>query len=382
LTTLDDKLLAVREAAEADLEAFIKLIHPGRVLGDVHRELINWWTREERSSHQLVLLPRDHQKSAMVAYRVAWTLTKDPTLRILYLSSTANLATKQLKFIKDIFTSKTFQKYWPEHVLPEEGKREKWSETEISLDHPRRKEEAIRDPSIFTAGLTTGIVGLHCDIAVMDDVVTGDNAFTREGRDKVKTQYSFLSSIESAEAEEWVVGTRYFPTDLYFEMIQMKVDNFDKEGNLTNSKPLYEVFERRVEDAGDGTGTFIWPRQLRYDGKPFGFNREILERKRAQYLDKTQFRAQYYNDPNDPTDAPISADKFQYSDRTQLNQRGAYWCFGEKKLNVAAAIDFAWSLTGRADYTSLVVVGMDCDSNIYVLDVYRFKTNKISEYFK
>ena len=92
--------------------------------------------------------------------------------------------------------------------------REKWTEREISLDHPKRKEEAIRDPSIFTAGLTSNIVGMHCDIAILDDVVVQSNAYTEEGRSKVKDQYSHLSSIGSGDSRVWVVGTRYHPKDL------------------------------------------------------------------------------------------------------------------------------------------------------------------------
>ena len=95
----------IRLAAEADLEVFIRLVHPNRILGGVHRELINFWTKQDAKSHQLVLLPRDHQKSAMLAYRVAWSVVRNPSIRILYISATSNLAIKQLKFIKDILTS-------------------------------------------------------------------------------------------------------------------------------------------------------------------------------------------------------------------------------------------------------------------------------------
>ena len=35
-----------------------------------------------------------------------------------------------------------------------------------------------------------------------------------------------------------------------------------------------------------------------------------------------------------------------------------------------------------ADYTALVTVGVDSDNNVYVLDIDRFKTDKISEYFE
>jgi hypothetical protein len=371
----------IRQAAEADLITFIALVHPMRVIGNVHKELCQWWTREDAKSHQLTLLPRDHGKSAYIAYRVAWAITKDPTLRVLYISSTANLATKQLKFIKDILTSKQYRRYWPDMINEDEGKREKWTENEISVDHPRRKEEAIRDPTIFTAGLTTGITGMHCDIAVMDDVVVRENAYTEEGRNKVKSQYSLLSSIEGADALEWVVGTRYDPNDLYSNLQAMSIDQYDERGELVGEEPLYETFERAVEDVGDGSGEYIWPRQQRYDGKWFGFSQEVLARKRAQYLDKTQFRAQYYNDPNDMETASITPDLFQYYDLKSLSRRDGHWYYGTSRLNIFAAVDFAFSLARKADYTSIVVVGVDSFGNYYVLDIERFKTTKISDYF-
>jgi len=321
---VDDKSLQIKQLAESNLEFFINLIHPQRVLGACHRELLQWWTRSDAKPHQLVLLPRDHGKSAMVAYRVAWEITRNPTLRVLYISSTANLAEKQLKFIKDILTHKIYRRYWPEMVNEDEGKREKWTNSEISVDHPLRKAEAIRDPTIFTGGLTTGLTGMHCDIAVLDDVVVQENAYTDEGRAKVETQYSLLSSIEGGEAKEWVVGTRYHPVDLYSTLLSTLVDQYDEDGNLLEgeAEPLYEIFERVVEDIGDGTGQFLWPKQQRADGKWFGFDSRILATKRAKYLDKTQFRAQYYNDPNDSETASIRREYFQYYEKSLLKTEG------------------------------------------------------------
>ena len=376
-----DKKDQIRLAAEYDLLTFIELVHPQRVLGTIHKELIKWWYREDAKTHQLVLLPRDHQKSAMAAYRVAWEITRNPTLRVLYISSTSNLAQKQLKFIKDIITSPIYRFYWPEMVNHEEGKREKWTETEIAVDHPLRKAEAVRDPTVFTSGLTTSITGLHCDIAVLDDVVVLENAYTDEGRKKVKSQYSLLSSIEGSDAREWIVGTRYHPQDLYNDIINMEVDVYDDDGNVTSAYQLYDVFERQVENRGDGTGEFLWPRQLRYDGKPFGFDQQILAKKRAQYLDKTQFRAQYYNDPNDPEGAAINPEYFQYYDRRHLHRSGGKWFYKNERLNIFASIDFAFSLAKKADFTSIVVVGVDRFYNYFVLDVARFKTDKIGDYF-
>ena len=372
----------VRETAENSLEAFIKLVAPRRVLGNCHRELISWWTRQESKSHQLILLPRDHQKSAMAAYRVAWEITKNPAIRILYISATSKLAIKQLGFIKDILTSDIYRKYWPEMVNLEESKRTKWTETEISVDHPKRKKEMIRDATVFTAGLTTTITGLHCDIAVLDDVVVEDNANTEDGREKVATQVSYLASITGTDAKIWAVGTRYHPLDLYKDLMEQIVVTYNEEGQEEDSYGLWEVFERQVEDRGDGTGNFLWPKQQRIDGKWFGFDANELAKKKAQYSNPGKFRAQYYNDPNDTGSSPIKRDMFQYYDRKHIKKDESTTYYKDKKLNVFAGMDFAYSLSKRADYTCIVVVGVDSSHNYYVLDIDRFKTNQISEYFK
>jgi len=206
------------------LVTFIRLVAPQRVLGNCHEDVCKWWTRQEAKTHQLLLFPRDHGKSAMVAYRVAWELTKNPTLRVLYISATSNLAQKQLSFIKSIFESDIHQKYWPQHLNKDESKREKWTTSEIALDHPDRKKEAIRDPSIFTGGLTTSLTGMHCDIA----------------------------------------GTRYHPKDLYSDLMSMEEDIYSDKNEIIGKESIYEVMERAVEDNGDGTGDFLWPRQLPY----------------------------------------------------------------------------------------------------------------------
>lgn len=378
MATIDE----IREAAEASLVNFIRLVAPTRVLGACHEDVCHWWDREDAKSHQLLLFPRDHMKSALVAFRVAHRITVDPTLRVLYLSATSNLAQKQLSFIKNILTSPIYKRYWPEMVHDDEGKREKWTMTEISVDHPKRKEEGIRDPTIFTGGLTTSLTGLHCDIAVLDDIVVYENAYTNEGREKVKSQYSLLSSIEGANAKEWVVGTRYHPKDLYSELLEMAEDIYNDDGEIIGSDPIYEVMERAVEDVGDGTGEFLWPRQRRADGKFFGFDRQVLAKKRAQYLDKTQYRAQYYNDPSDPDTRPVDYDKFQYYAKEHLTNTGGVWYYRDRRLNVFASIDFAYSKRKKADFTAIVVIGVDFENNVYVLDIDRFKTDKISEYYE
>jgi hypothetical protein len=378
---LDQQKEERRQLVLGDFEEFIHLVDKNRVLGGIHREIIRWMTREQANPHLLLLLPRDHMKSYLAAMWAAWQLTKTPEIRILLISSTSNLATKQLKLIKNVLTCDNYRLLFPDMIEKEEAKREKWTEREISVDHPRRKEWNVRDPSIFTAGLTSNIVGLHCDIDILDDVVVESNAYLEMGRDKVRNQYSYLSSVETGTAKQLVVGTRYHPKDLYNDLIEMEIEETDELGNVSKATPLFEVFQRQVESVGDGSGEYLWPRQQGAEGKWFGFDRDILARKKAQYLNKVHFRAQYYNDPHDVDSSPIKREQFQYYNQDYLSRRDGRWYLKGERINVFAAVDFAYSMGKRSDYTSIVVVGCDGLQNYYVLDIDRFKTDKISDYY-
>lgn len=371
------KKQSVREKAEESLAYFAHLVGPHRLYGDIHIELFEWWTRHTAKDCQLVLLPRDHQKSHCAAVRAAWELTRDPTATILYVSATSDLAEKQLYAIKQILTSDIYRRYWPEMVHPDEGKRERWTTTEIIVDHPKRTKEFVRDPSIKAAGLTTNITGGHATHVYLDDIVVPDNAYTEDGRRKVDSLYSQLASIETTGAVEVVVGTRYHPKDLYQTLIDMDEDIFDDEMNLVGREKVYETFIRVVEKEG----VFLWPRESRDDGKPFGFDVRELARKRAKYVDTTQFYAQYYNDPNDPSMDRIDRTKFQYYDPKFLTTVGGAYRINNEPLNVFAAVDFAYSLANRADFTAIVVIGITSSKHIYVLEIDRFKTDRIKMYY-
>ena len=89
MAKLTEQQLQIRTAAEQSLDNFIRLVAPHRVLGSVHTELCSWWEKEESKSHQLTLLPRDHCKSAMIAYRAAYYIAKYPDC-LLYTSDAAD----------------------------------------------------------------------------------------------------------------------------------------------------------------------------------------------------------------------------------------------------------------------------------------------------
>lgn len=368
----------IREAAEASLLTFAKLVNPQRIYGEIHEKVFRFLEKEGNNLNQLIMLPRGHQKSHCLAVWSAWWVTKHPDTTVLYISATAQLAEDQLYAIKCILDSPVYRRYWPEMLDQDEGRRSKWSTTAINVDHPTRAKEMVRDNTIRTAGLTTNTTGWHADVIIADDVVVPDNAYTEEGRRKTAAAMSQMSSIKNAGGMIKAAGTRYHPGDQYSIWMGQEEALYNEQDEITGYLPVWEIMEEVVEV----DGVFTWPREARPDGKRFGFDRQVLSRIFAEYSDKTQFYAQYYNNPNDPDSNRVDRSRFQYYDQKYLRQEAGYWFFKEARLNVYAGVDFAFSLSKKSDFTAIVVIGVDSTNDIYVLDIDRFKTDKISDYYE
>lgn len=363
----------IKTLCENDLKAFVALVAPQRMLGHCHLDLLDFFSdSHQEGSHKLALWPRSHQKSFLIALWCAHRLITKPEATILYASATASLAYLQLGSIKQTLMSPIVSLYWQGLCNPEEGKRELWRQDQIAVDHWKRREEAVRDPSLMAVGMGANITGTHFDVVVLDDIVVYDNCNTPELRRSTATWYSLLSSILNPGGIIQAVGTRYHPQDLYQSLIDMKEEVFDDEGNVIEERQVYKVSQKVVEENGE----FLWPKQRRKDGKWFGFDKTVLAKTRSSYLDRAQFFAQYYNDPSDPTKQIVQ--EFEYYERDLLTQRENRWYLGSRLLNVFAAIDFASTVSKKSDYTCICVIGMDTENNIYVLDINRFKTDKIS----
>ena len=374
----EDKVSLLRILCEESFYDYIRTVAPYAVMGMVHKEFCDFLQNNpEKASYLLGLLPRGHRKSFIIGMYCNWRIVKNPAITILYCSSTTDLAEKQLRSIKQTMESKLHQKLWPDLINPIEGNREKWSASEICVDSPIRTREGVRDSTVSTAGLTTTTTGAHADLIVLDDLVEPNNN-NPSGRRLVEERYSQMQSILNAGGMIVAVGTRYDPKDLYDRLLNAYEDQYDSEGNLIGKKKSWSVFQREVEKDGE----FLWPRAKRADGKAFGYNMQELSRIKGNYLDVSQFYAQYYNDPNRVGASRYDRKNFIYYEKEKLAEDNGKWTIGGKKLNIFAAVDFAYSLSAAADSSCIAVVGMTSDKLIYVLDIDRFKTERINDYFE
>ena len=381
----------IRLECEQDLWAFARVINSNYVYGDVHEKVFRWLSDPEANKRQLLLLPRGHLKSHCIATWCAWHITNNPSTSIVYLSAGEDLAKDQLYAIKNMMTSDTYRRLWPEMINDEEAKRDQWSAYAINVDHPERKERGIRDHTIIVKTVKANFTGLHADAIVFDDVVVPRNAYSDIGREEVKKALSQCTSILNAGGMIKAVGTRYHPQDAYFDMYEAKYRVWDESSReFISEEPLWDIVEEIVEDEEDGTGKFLWPRtKSTVDGNWYGFDTQQLEIIRADYFSKgeqAQFYAQYYNNPNDETTNTLSRDVFQYYDPKYIQVDNFSVRFKGKPLKVYAAMDVAWtdvtdSGASKADYTAIAVVGVDCDGFYYILDLDRFKTKSFNVYY-
>jgi phage terminase large subunit-like protein len=376
---LSKQQLEVRQAAVNNFEAFIRLVAPYQLMAHCHVVMCKW-AQEHGNENRLLLWPRDHGKSRYAAFYAAWEVVRDPATTIIYASATAEKAEEQLRFVKSILDNKIVRRYFPDLILPEEGRREAWNKTYIVVDHPYRKSEGVVDSTIMTCGLEKTITGKHCKRLILDDIVVPENN-TETGRRDVNAWAAQAASIMSADSSMFVVGTRYHPKDAYQLMMDMAYDDptENEDGDITISEiPMFQIMMDNVEDDGE----FLWPRQQRKDGKYFGFNQTVLAKKRAVYEslgEITQFYAQYYNDPNDKSTAPISRDLFKYYKKEEVEYVAGLWTIQGRPVWMYASVDMATTTKDTSDYTVIVVGAIDEEGNRYVVDITRFKSSKTSE---
>lgn len=382
----------IREAAEGDLFTFARLVNHNYAYGDIHEKVFRWLTSEDSSKRQLLLLPRGHLKSHCIATWAAWEITCKPWTTLVYLSAGEDLAKDQIYAIKNMMTSPSYRRYWPEMLAEKEGEREHWSAYSFNVDHPARKARGIRDHTIIVKTVKSNFTGLHCDAIVFDDVVVPNNAYSEIGRKDVQKSLSQCTSILNPGGSIKAVGTRYHPKDAYKDMMEAKYRIWDEVAReFISEEPLWQIMEEVAEDHGDGTGNFLWPRTYSEGTDSwYGFDIQELEMIQADYRSRNempQYYAQYYNDPNDESTNLLDRSLFQYYDPKHVKVTPFGVFHKERKLNIAAAMDVAWTEVsnsgGRSDpdYTAIAVVGVDEDGYYYILDLARFRTSSFQVYY-
>lgn len=219
----------------------------------------------------LMNFPPDHAKSTTFTVNmVVWLIHKNPTINIVIISQSSNMAERFLGEIKFKLTDPLYREM---HLrfAPEGGWKDKdrsWTNTAIYV----QGKDGRKDPTVLALGLSGQIYGARADVIIMDDVITTKNnreiekQMTYLGRE-VQSRLPARNNLKEKRLPKefpatnllLVLGTRVAPIDLYRELMEVK--NFYGE-------PVWTYLRQpAVLEYGNGTPEdwkTLWPE--RYDG--------------------------------------------------------------------------------------------------------------------
>ncbi len=149
--------------------------------------------------------------------RTVWELGRDPSLRFVILSNTAQIAVKIVRAISSLITEnpdvkKVFPDLKPDPAGP-------WNTTELKV---QRKSQS-KDPSVRAVGVHGSLTSARVDRLIVDDILDPENTQSDAQRKKVLNWYKAVAvGRQSRRMKILVVGTAYHPKDLLHELASQR----------------------------------------------------------------------------------------------------------------------------------------------------------------
>ena len=290
---------------------------------------------------KLMMLPRNSFKSSIAQALICWLLWHNPNLRIMIDSETLGNSKLYLAGVKDLIANNELMREIcvnekGEYILePNKKLGGGFVEDQVILLH--RTRVGMKEPTLFCSGVDNARTGMHPDVIIMDDLVSERNVTTEDQIKKVEEHYRYsLSLLEIGGGLLFVIGTRYHMNDLYGQLIEGEsLDNLvrpavSEEGKLYFPKRLTEQFlaEMRKEQ-----GSYIFFCQ--YMLNPVNQDDAIFKAKHVQYIE-------------DLKEPPVIVDRY-------------------------ITVDPAISKKERADFTAIIVTGVDKEKRRYYEQLVRDK---------
>lgn len=226
-----------RARAEQSLYVFLKGVL-GRffLTPHFHQDICNF-LQQVPPYRKLVLMPREHAKTAIVSGGLPLHILIQPAAtnvyfrgmegsecRILLAGETERMAKKNLRVLKSVMEeNKVFRAFWPHRCWGAgERKQKEWSSESIII--PRANEWP--DPTIKAVGVGGAITGARPNVMIKDDLVSfkamNSDVVMDEAIEWHKASRALLDTYEvesGLQSLEFIVGTRWQVFDLYSYII-------------------------------------------------------------------------------------------------------------------------------------------------------------------
>jgi hypothetical protein len=254
---------------------------------------------------------RGSGKSSVISIRnPLWEIARNHNIRILLISATAAVSQMFLsEIMSNIARNEKYQEFAktidPKGIgvvpklRPGKNITEDWSGSSMTIE---RDDINLKDPTINAVGLFGSILAKRADIICLDDVVTQENSFTPEQRQKVKDW------VNTTVLPVLVPGGRF-----------MYAGNIWSQGDLVHqllSDPSFDVRKKRPAILHEPDHPELWTEWAKIRLDMF-----------MEAAEKKQKSAAFYAEHKEAMDAGIILswpERFAYGDLLLLRLRDSY----------------------------------------------------------
>lgn len=364
--------LASRELARRRLLPFVQRFRPKYMPGWVHKDIcrrlerfVEAVERNEEPRLLLMMPPRAGKSELGSRHFPPWVLGRHPDWEIIAASHTGSLSLSFSRYIRDLLRDPAYASVFPEAILdPSSQSVENWNLTSGG--------------GYLAAGVGTGITGRGAHILLLDDLVkdqeAADSPTIREN-----TWEWYISTAHSRLAPGGgVLGIMtWWSEDDWAGRIQeaMKGDgeNFEivRYPAINEEGDEYILVDDRIVEIPPNSPVPEGARMTRPHGTalhPERYSTEALKRKKLNYKAAGMIRmwnALYQQNPTPDSGIYFTKDLFRRYAHAP-NRRGR---------TVYQAWDFAITEGAQNDYTVCATILQDEFDNLYVIDIFRFKSD-------
>lgn len=227
----------LRLAAERDLYVFCKGVLGREFLTPTLHKPVCGFIQKVPPARKLVLMPREHAKTALIAGGLPIHILIQPAegniyfpgmegceCRILLCGETMLMAKKNLRVLKDLFEShQLIRALWPERCWERpKAQAPEWSGNAIII--PRKNEWP--DQTIKAVGVDGAVTGSRPNVMIKDDLISiaaaNSDVVMKSAIEWHKASRALLDKYEvesGLQSLEFIIGTRWAVYDLYSEII-------------------------------------------------------------------------------------------------------------------------------------------------------------------
>ncbi|HUW59150.1 MAG TPA: hypothetical protein VMZ92_21110 [Planctomycetota bacterium] len=218
----------------------------------IHLNFFDVWNDPDYPN-SLIMAPPGHGKSTNLRGYICWRIGKDPNRRILFITDSADKASKEVRAMKRIINSSRFHALYPKIRILGRTDDEQDTGDRFTVDRPNR---LSREPTLEGYGIGSRINGNGYDIVIGDDFSPED--VRNQGYLRTQITEKWTAVVEDrlrdpARSEIKVICTPWHPEDT-----ANKIAEQVRRGHLKRWR--VEIDRFRIKDDADGLAIPIWDR--------------------------------------------------------------------------------------------------------------------------